>query len=132
MEVDEVGEDDYLLRQSNKLRRKERIMATAYCIDISGSVPRESIQSAFDFVSKGLEPNDCIIVFDGLAKIVDKEYKYKPGDCFAFRGSDCRKAFELAKQQGCYSTILISDGYLMEKDVAIFNKFFHIENLGKR
>lgn len=108
-------------------------MSTAYCIDVSGSVPGNLIEKAFAFVEKGLEPGDCVIAFDAKAVLVSPEQLKNPSQ-FVNRliggGGTCAEdTFKLIKQLGVNQSILISDGMMLPEQLARFSKFLNIEKL---
>jgi hypothetical protein len=111
-------------------------MATAYCIDISGSVMDSQIKAAFDFVRKGFEPGDFVIVFDVRAVAVTLDWPESKRQFFGRGGSDTTEALALAKELGAYQTVCISDGYLSPGQLDGFSKDIDIIELeasnGKR
>lgn len=105
-------------------------MTTAYCIDVSGSVSDEQIKAAFSFVQKGIEPGDCIIVFDGIARKVTLDWANTSLRLPVLRGgSRSSNALDFAKLLGCYGTVLISDGYC--DPINGFSKFIDVNTLKK-
>jgi hypothetical protein len=111
-------------------------MTTAYCIDVSGSMSDEDKEKAFKFVSKGIEPGDSVILFDIYAVLVDSKELSSANVVSNNRlfsigrgGTDASNCLKLAKEVGAYRTVLISDGYLVEEQILLFNKFIDIETL---
>lgn len=106
-------------------------MTTAYCIDVSGSMMSEQIRAAFDFVAMGIEPGDHIIVFDIKAVAVSLNWIRKSPDDYRVGsgGTDAKECIALANKLGCYSKVLISDGYLVAEDLMMFNKFIDVTKL---
>lgn len=104
-------------------------MSKAYCIDVSGSMSEEDCQKAFAFVKAGMEPGDHLIVFDIDAMKVTPGWIKNPCAMYGRGGTDATKCLELVKQLGCYSSILISDGYMAEDQLVQFTKFVDIREL---
>ena len=104
-------------------------MATAYCIDISGSVCDHQIKAAFDFVRKGIEPGDFIIVFDVRAVAVTLDYEKDTARFMGRGGTDAKEALQLAKELGAHQTVCISDGYMMPDQLDQFSKTIDIVKL---
>src|ERR1700722_7421130 len=121
-------------------------MMTTWCVDISGSMSKMQIGSAFDRVSDDWKIGDAVIIFDhsqaefiGFDDVVEYSFGKDPHklqmDLFKrgtynkwrSRGPDeaLRRAFNLSMK------VCLTDGFLVPEDIRRFGKMIIFNHHGK-